>query len=87
MKTITFTFNSTWHVWRNMTVENLSFLGNTSAIQITATEDSFPIVLVYIRHDGFMTYRLYYSMRSAKVAQTRLNKSGRVKTSFIYDWN
>lgn len=87
MKIITFTFSTGWGVWRNRTVESLSFLGNICAIEINADEDSFPVVLVYIRNDGFMAYKFYYSMRSAKVAQTRMQNSGKLRTSIVYDWN
>ena len=91
MKIITFTFTSAWHVWRNMTFADIQFMypriGDVSAIEINADKESFPVVLVYIRTDGFMSYRFYYCMRNAKAAQTRMHNSGKVRTTILYDWS
>lgn len=79
---VTFTFTSSWNVWRDLEVSQLGFTGNCHAIEIR----DFPkrCILVYLRNDNMLTYRFYDNMRIAKAQQTRLHNRHIARESICY---
>jgi hypothetical protein len=82
--TYTFTcINGNWHVWPNTSVAALAgFLGNHPAIEIKVWREC--VLLVYIYDTGYVSYRIYSSVKEANAAKRKLHARESVQTSFVY---